>query len=227
MKKLLFLLGRHKTEEKKMTFESSKTLGGVGALMMFVGVFPYISYFGIIPLVGALLVLVVLHGFARIYKENGIFDNALYGVIAGIVGVVLSVAVGIAIVLPNIKDFLLKLYPSWNGDWSTISSFSGMTPNTSNIGFGDVIPFITAAILVIVTFWVFAIIATFLYRRSLKQLSARTNVGLFSTTGMLLLIGAVLIIAFGIGLLLLWIATLILAIAFFTMKPQETQPPTK
>ncbi len=210
-----------------MTFESSKTLGGVGALLMFIGVFPYINYFGIIELIGAILVLVALHGFARIYKERGIFDNALYGIIAGIVGVVSSVAIGIAIVLPNIKDFLLKLYPSWNGNLSTISSLSGMTPNTSNLGFGDVIPFITAAILVIVTFWVFAIIATFLYRRSLKQLSARTSVGLFSTTGLLLLIGAVLIIAFGLGLLLLWIATLILAIAFFTMKPQETQPPTK
>lgn len=210
-----------------MTFESSKTLGGIGALLMFIGVFPYINYFGIIPLIGAILVLVALHGFARMYKENGIFDNALYGIIAGIVGVVLAIVIGIAIVLPNIKDFLLKLYPTWNGDWSTITSFSGMTPNTSNIGFGDFIPFITAAIVIVVTLWVFAIIATFLYRRSLKQLSAKANAGLFSTTGMLLLIGAVLIIAFGFGLLLMWIATLILAIAFFTMKPQETQPPTK
>lgn len=194
---------------------------------MFIGVFPYINYFGIIPLIGAILVLVALHGFARIYKESGIFDNALYGIIAGIVGLVSAIAIGIAIVLPNIKDFLLKLYPSWNGDWSIISSFSGMTPNTSNITFGDVIPFITAVIVIFVILWVFAIIATFFYRRSLKQLSARTNVGLFSTTGLLLLIGAVLIIAFGLRLILLWIATLILAIAFFTMKPQETQPPTK
>jgi uncharacterized membrane protein len=209
-----------------MTFESSKTLGGIGAILMFISVFPYINYLGIIPLIGAILVLIALYGFARIYKESGIFDNTLYGVIAGIVGVVLSIAIGIAIVLPNIKDFLMKLYPSWNGNWTTISSLSGMTPNTGNIGFGDVIPFITAAILVIVTLWVFAIVATFLFRRSLKQLSAKANVGLFSTAGMLLLIGAVLIIAFGFGLLLMWIASLILAIAFFRMKPQETQPPT-
>lgn len=214
-----------KTEEKKMTVETSKTLGGVGAILMFIGVFPFINYFGIIELVGAILVLVALHGLARIYKENGIFDNALYGVITGIVGVVLAAAIGIAIILPNIKDFLMKLYPSWNGSWSTISSFSGMTPNTSNISFGDVIPFITAAIVVFVILWVFAIIATFLYRRSLKQLSAKTSVGLFSTAGTLLLIGACLIILFGLGLILLWIATLILAIAFFTTKPQETQPP--
>jgi len=209
-----------------MTFETSKTLGGIGAILMFIGIFPYINYFGIVPLIGAILVLVALYGFARIYKEDGIFNNALYGVIAGIVGVVLAAAVGIAVVLPNIRDFLLKLYPSWNGDWTTISGFSGMTPDTSNIGFGDVIPFVTAAILIFVTIWVFAIIATFLYRRSLKQLSERTNVGLFSTAGMLLLVGAVLIIAFGFGLLLMWIAMVILAIAFFTMKPQATQPPT-
>jgi len=209
-----------------MTFESSKTLGGIGAILMFIGIFPYINYFGIVPLIGAILVLVALYGFARIYKEDGIFNNALYGVIAGIVGVVLAAAVGIAVVLPNIRDFLLKVYPSWNGDWTTISSFSGMTPDTSNIGFGDVIPFVTAAILIFVTIWVFAIIATFLYRRSLKQLSERTNVGLFSTAGMLLLVGAVLIIAFGFGLLLMWIAMVILAIAFFTIKPQATQPST-
>lgn len=206
-----------------MTFESSKTLGGVGALLMFVGVLPYINYFGIVELIGAILVLVALYGFARIYKESGIFDNALYGIIAGVVGVVLSVIIAIVVILPNIRDFLVKLYPSWNGDWSTISSFSGMTPNTNNISFGDVIPFITAAILVFVTLWVFAIIATFFLRRSLKQLSAKANVGLFSTTGLLFLLGAVLVIVFGLGLLLIWIAALVLAIAFFTMRPPETQ----
>jgi uncharacterized membrane protein len=207
-----------------MTIESSKNLGGVGALLMFIGIFPYISYFGIVELIGVILVLVALHGFGSYYKEEGIFNNALYGIIAGIVGVVLAVAIGIAIVLPNIKDFLMKIFPSWNGDWSTISSLSGMTPNTSSIAIGDFIPFIEAAIVVFVILWVFAIIATFFVRRSLKQLSAKTNFGLFSTTGLLLLIGAVLIILFGLGLLLMWIATLILAIAFFTMHPQPAQP---
>jgi uncharacterized membrane protein len=205
-----------------MTLKSSRTLGGIGAILMFIGVLPYISYFSIVELVGAILVLVALHGFASFYKESGIFDNAIYGAIAGVVGVVLSAVIGIAIVLPNIKDFLLKVFPSWNGDWLNLSSLSGMTPNTSNISFGDVIPFIIAAILVFVTLWVFAIVSTFFFRRSLKQLSAKTNVKLFSTAGMLLLIGAVLIIFFGLGLLLMWIGVLILAIAFFRIGVQET-----
>jgi uncharacterized membrane protein len=208
-----------------MTLESSKTLGGIGAILMFIGVVPYINYFGIVELIGAILVLTALYGLGGYYKEGGIFNNALYGIITGIVGVVIAIGVGIAIVLVNIKDFLMTLFPSWNGDWSTISSLSGMTPNTSNIGIGDVIPFIVDAIVIFIILWVFAIIATFLIRRSLTQLSAKSNVGLFGTAGLLLLIGAFLIIVVGLGLILIWIATLILAIAFFRLKPTQQPPP--
>jgi uncharacterized membrane protein len=207
-----------------MTLESSKTIGGIGALLMFIGIFPYINYFGIVELIGAILVLVALHGLGTYYKEEGIFNNALYGIITGVVGVVLAVAVGIVIVLSSITDFLMKIFPSWNGDWSTLPSLSGMTPNTSNIGVGDVIPFIVGAIVIIAILWVFAIIATFFLRRSLKQLSAKSNYGLFGTAGLLLLIGAFLVIVIGLGLILIWIAALILAIAFFNLKPIQ-QPP--
>ena len=201
-----------------MTLESSKTMGGIGALLMFIGIFPYINYFGIVEIIGAILVLVALHGLGSYYKEEGIFNNALYGVITGVVGVVIAVAIGIVIVLSSIQDFLLKVFPSWNGDWSTLPSLSGMTPNTGNIGVGDVIPFIVAAIVVIAILWVFAIIATFFLRRSLNKLSAKSNNGLFGTVGLLLLIGAFLVIVVGLGLILMWIAVLILAIAFFNLK---------
>lgn len=208
-----------------MTPESSKTLGGIGAILMFIGIFPYISYFGIVELIGAILVLAALYSFGNYYKDSGIFNNALYGVMAGIVGVVSAVAIGLAIVLPSIKDFLMTIFPSWNGDWSTISSLSGMTPNTSNIAIGDVIPFISAAIAIFVILWIFAIIATFFVRRSLMRVSAKTNVGLFSTAGLLLLIGAFLVIVVGLGLILMWVAALILAIAFFNLKPTQQPPP--
>jgi uncharacterized membrane protein len=204
-----------------MKIKTSKTLGVIGAILLVVGGLPYISQLGIIGFIGAILVLVGLYGFASFYKERGIFDNALYSIIAGIVGVVLAVVVGITIVLPNITGFLLQVFPSWNGDWQTITSLSGMIPDTSNIGFADIIPFITAAIAVIATLWVFGVIAAFCIRRSLVQLAGKTNVGLFSTSGTLLLIGAVLIIV-GLGILLMWIGVLILAIAFYRIKLKET-----
>jgi uncharacterized membrane protein len=180
---------------------------------MVIGVLPTINLLFIIELIGAVLLLAALRGFARFYKESGIFKNALYGMIAGIAGV----AIAIAVVLPNLIHLLQKVYPSWNGSWLTITSLSGMIPNISNI---SLTPLITAGIFALAILWVFSIVDTFFVRRSLKQLSARTNVGLLSTAGRLLFIGGVLVIAI-VGLLLMWIGALILAIAFFRIKLQQ------
>jgi uncharacterized membrane protein len=64
------------------------------------------------------------------------------------------------------------------------------------------------------------VITAIFLRKSLGLLSNKTGVGLFGTTGLLILVGAVLTII-AIGLILVWIAMLILAIAFFQMKPQQ------
>jgi uncharacterized membrane protein len=206
-----------------MTIETNKTLGGVGAILMFIGIIPYINYFGIIELIGVILVLVALYNLAGYYSERGIFNNALYGLIAGIVGGVIAVGTLILTVLTSLTDFLYTVYPDWNGDWSALS---GLTPDTSNLSLDAIVPFLTGLFVALLILWVFAIISFYFVRRSLISLSAKSGVGLFSTAGLLMLIGAVLIIAFGIGLILIWISALLLAIAFFTIKPQETQPVT-
>jgi uncharacterized membrane protein len=206
-----------------MTIETSKILGGVGALLMFVGIIPVISSYGVIELIGLILVMVALYNLASYYTERGIFNNALYGLIAGIVGGVIAVGVVILSVLTSLSDFLYTVYPNWNGDWSALS---GLTPDTSNLSLDAIVPFLTGLFAALLILWIFAIIGFYFVRRSLTSLSAKSSVGLFSTAGLLMLIGAVLIIAVGIGLLLIWIAMLILAIAFFQLKPQQTQPAT-
>jgi len=207
----------------KMSIENNRILGGVGALLMFIGILPYINYFGVIELVGLVLVMVALYNLASHYKEGGIFNNALYGLIIGIVGGVISIAVVAIVVLSSLTDFLYTIFPDWNGDWTALS---GLTPNMSNLNLDSIMPFLTGIIAMIVILWVFSIIAAFFIKRSLGTLAAKSGVGLFSTTGLLLLIGAVLIILFGIGLILIWISALLLAIAFFKIKPQQTQPAT-
>jgi uncharacterized membrane protein len=92
---------------------------------------------------------------------------------------------------------------------------------------GDVVAFLGGLFLVLVILWVFAIVAGFFARRSLKTLSTKASVGLFSTGGLLLLIGAFLLILFFIfGFILMWVATLLIAIAFFQIKPEAEQPPS-
>jgi uncharacterized membrane protein len=206
-----------------MSIETSRILGGIGALLMFIGIFPYINYFGAVELIGLILLMVALNDLAGNYTERGIFNNALYGLIIGIVGGVISIAAIIITVLTSLKDFLYTLFPDWNGDWTALS---GLTPDPTNFSLESLVPFLAGVVAVFVIFWVFSIIAAFFVRRSLGTLSAKSDVGLFSIAGLLLLIGAVLIIAFGIGLILMWISVLLLAIAFFQIKSQQTQPTT-
>jgi len=206
-----------------MEIGTSKILGGVGALLMFIGILPYVNYFGVIELVGLILVMVALYNLGSHYREGGIFNNALYGLILGIVGGVISIAVVIITVLTSLTDFLYTLFPDWNGDWTALS---GLTPDPSNLSLESLAPLLAGLFTVLIILWVFSIIAAFFIRRSFGTLSAKSGVGLFSTAGLLLLIGAVLIVLFGIGLILIWISALLLAIAFFQIRPQEAQPTT-
>ena len=205
-----------------MSLETSKTLGGIGAILMFIGIIPVINAYGVIELVGLILVMVALYNLAGYYSERGIFNNALYGLIAGIVGGVVAVAAVFVTVLTSLTDFINTLYPGWNGDWSALS---GLTPDPSNFSPEVIFPFLAGILAMLVILWVFAIISAFFVRRSLISLAAKSGTGLFSTAGLLMLIGAVLIIALGIGLILIWISALILAIAFFGLKTKEPQPP--
>jgi uncharacterized membrane protein len=208
-----------------MTLESSKNLGGIGAILMFIGLIPIPRaqpYLGIIALVGLILVLVALHDFANYYKESGIFINSIYGLVAGIVGTVIAGAVVVYLFFYTsiITNFLHKIYPGWNGKWSTLS---GLKPTLSHITANDVLPILGSMFLVLLILWIFAIILAFFARRSLKTLSAKASVGLFSTGAQLLWIGAFLTIIL-IGFLLMWIAILVVAIAFFQIRPQPEQP---
>jgi uncharacterized membrane protein len=221
-----------------MTVESSKNLGGIGALLIFIaGIisFFYPSATFIVGIIGVILVLIALNGLGGIYGDRSIFRNALYGFIIVIIGIVVTALAAIAAVLANVsnlRSFIQMIYPSWDGDLASIPNLSGVTPNTTNLDPTEVLSLlggIIATVLMIgVIVWVIAIISSYFVRRSLKQVSLKSNVGLFGTAGLLLLIGAILIIAFGLGAILMWIAVLILAIAFFQLKPgqPETVPPT-
>jgi uncharacterized membrane protein len=209
--------------KEKVNFYTSKTLSGVGALLVFVSFLavPFTPSFGgsFIALIGLILMLIGVKGLADYYKEAGIFNNMLYGTIAGIVGIVVAVAVAIGVVINSLSSFLYKVFPGWNGDWT---SLSGMYPTASNLTLSDVAPFITAALAVFVALFVFAIVVALLYRRSLSSLKDKSAIGLFGSTGTVLLIGAVLTIIL-IGYILIWIGILMLAIAFFELREQPPQ----
>ena len=195
-----------------MDFQTSKNLGGIGALLIFLG--PLLSAVnasgGLLSLVGFILLLIALHSFADHYKETGIFNNALYGFITGIVGVVVAGAALLTMVLSSFDI----------ADWTNLSEWTEAFPIEDF--FGQFMDLVVAIIVALVILFVFAIITAWLYRKSLSLLSSKSGIGLFGTAGLLLLIGAVLTIV-AIGIFLIWISILIVAIAFFSMKPTEAE----
>lgn len=198
-----------------MTLESSKTIGGIGAILMFIGVLPLFAYTGILSLIGLILVLVAAKGFADFYKEGGIFNNALYAIIITIVGAVAAVAVAFVVLVSFFSELGLTLMNVQ--DWSSLSGVDWQSVVNMNL-LGQ---FIGGVVGVLVIVWIIAIVAAIFVRRSLGLLSAKTGVGMFGTTGLLMLIGAAIPL---LGLILIWISLLLLAVAFFSVKPQPAQP---
>jgi len=205
-----------------MTLESNKNMGGIGAILMVLGVLPFLgAYSGIIAFIGLILVLIALKGMANHYNEAGIFDNALYGIISTIIGV----AVFIAVVIGAAAGLLTALgihISNWS-DWSALQNFNWQGITDMSV----IWPYVTEILLALVALFAFVVIATVFLRRSMNILSAKTGVHLFATTGILLLVGAILTIIV-IGVLLIWIALILLAISFFRIRISPTlsvEPP--
>ena len=200
-----------------MTLESSKTLGGVGALLMVIT--PFLGvYTVVLGLIGLILVMIALKGLSDHYNEGGIFNNALYGVILTIIGGVVFVAVIIVAAIGLLSDLGINM--STLSDPTALSSI-----NWQEIATFDILwPHIATILGSFVVLFIFVVVAAIFLRRSLTILSAKTGVGLFGTTGLIILIGAILTII-GVGLILLWIALILLTVAFFSIKTQPAQPP--
>ena len=199
-----------------MNIETSKNLGGIGAILLVIGFLGFIGtgYSGILSLVGLVLVLIAMKGLSDYYKEAGIFNNTLYGFITSIIAVVAFVAVIVVTLLETIADLGITDWTN-TAEWTTAfqSNLSDMSTLFTFIG-GIIVAFVVLFILLVIT--------AIFYRKSLNMLSSKSGVGMFSTAGLLLLIGAVLTIIV-IGVIIIWIAIILLAVAFFSIKPVTTQ----
>jgi uncharacterized membrane protein len=163
-------------------------MASIGALLLVIGSFvPFLS------LVGIILLLVGLRDLARHYNDNSIFQNALYAVIFGIIGIV---AAGV---------LLVSLFISGAG------AFLGLAAG------------IIGALIVA---FIFYILMALYFRRAFDSLADKSGQGMFRTAGLLLLVGAVLTIVI-VGLVLIFIAWILVTVAFFSMTSTATsqQPP--
>ena len=143
-------------------------------------------------LIGIILILIALKGMGDYYNEDNIFKNALYGFIFGFVGVIALMAVilmfvfGIVIFLPVVTD-------------------------STAIGISAFGLFIIAFIIL----YVFSLIGAIFYKKSLDILSEKSGENMFTTAGLILLIGAAIPL---IGEILKFVAWILAAVGFFNIR---------
>jgi len=202
-----------------MTLESSKNLGGIGAILLVIGMLAFLGapYAGVIGLIGIILLLIGTKGMADHYTEGGIFNNALYGFIMIIIGGVAFITVLIMTVISAIAQLDVTDWTEWTTriqqnaiDFTTLWNLVG--------------PIVGGFAVALIVLFICAVIASILYRKSLSSLAKKSGVGMFETAGLLMLIGAVLTIVL-VGFILIWIAFILVAVAFFSIKTTPTQPP--
>jgi len=202
-----------------MTLESSKTLGGVGALLVVIGFLGFFGtwYAGVLSLIGVILLLVGMKGLSDHYNEGGIFNNALYGFIMTIIGGVAAVATAIVTVLAALATIGVA---NWT-EWAMKIQQNAMDMSTFWSLVGPIIAGLVAALVIL---FVFIVVAAIFYRKSLNILAAKSGVKMFETAGLLLLIGAILTIIL-VGFIIIWVAAILVAVAFFSIKTEAPQPP--
>ena len=200
-----------------MTFESSKNLSAVGALLLVIGaaIGFFVSFSGVLSLIGIILLLIGLKGLANFYKEEGIFNNTLYSVIIAIVGSIVAVGITVVSAVSALADIGI--------DWSNIEDWSNVGTDVANV-FTDlnvnaIMDLLGALVIGLIILYVVLIISMYFFRKSMNQLSTKTGISLFGSAGLLMLIGAVIPI---LGLIIIWIGAILATAAFFQMKQEQT-----
>jgi len=203
----------------KMSLQTNKTLGCIGALLILFSIFTPTIIFLPIILSGIILVLISLLQFAKFYKDKEIYNNTLYGILSTILGAVTTFIIIAATPIGSIlKNNVYRYVPDWNGNYANL--IKGIITNWFHI-LGDTIN-LQIGVLLLSIFWVFLIITMIFIRKVMKKLAKHSHTNMFATTGTMLIMGAAIPI---IGLICIWLSTTALAFAFFDTKEPKLTPP--
>lgn len=191
------------------SLQQAKTLGGVGSILGILAVVPFAG--PVLAIVGFILVLIAVKYISTVVGNKSIFNSMMISVILAIVGVI----VGFATVVSAIASFV--------GMGFIGGGFSGSF-NPSTIPKADFFTLGATIVVGLVVVWIFFLVSAVFIRRSYNAIAETLGVGMFHTAALLYLIGAALIIALGLGFIILFVAAILTIVAFFSIPDQLPQP---
>ncbi len=184
------------------SLSQAKTLGGIGSILVLLSMIPYAG--GVLGLVGFVLILVAVKYISDALTDKSIFSNMLVSVILAIIGLIVGILFAAAILFSYFGGFRAPPDPSM---------FMGP----------HIYTFLKTLLLAIAPIWVFSIASAIFLRRSYDTIASKLKISMFSTAAVLFLIGAVLAIVL-IGFIIIFVAEILQAVAFFSIPEQVPQP---
>ena len=201
---------------RRVNISTQKMLGGIGSILILLG---WMTGVGILfGVVGAVLWLIGMYQLSNILGKPTIFQKALIGFILNVAGIVIAFA---PFALTMVIAFPLGLLAKILLFNLTRDEILDVTLDISDLGFGALIVITVALIAIMVAYAIF-VFGFYLQKQAYEILAQATAHNLFKIAGLLLFIGAITTILFGLGALLIVVGYIVLAVAFFT-APNEVE----
>jgi len=179
---------------------NAKILGGIGAILTLIG-----SFFGVLTIVGLIMLFIAVKYVAEEVKEDSIFRNYLMYFIFSLVAVIAAVSIIVVSIGGNILNFT--------------KFFQEMAEEARHGAIEGIMKFLAGIIVALIVAWILMILASIYLRKSYNRIAEYSKVDLFRTTGMLYFIGAITLIIF-VGFIIILIAKILEIVSFFSL-PEE------
>ncbi|HYC27075.1 MAG TPA: DUF996 domain-containing protein [Nitrososphaerales archaeon] len=185
------------------TLSQVKTYGGIGSILILLAPVPDVGW--LLAISGFVLSLIAVKYISDIFKDASIFNN-----------MVISIGTAVAGVLVGFFILLGAFFRFMGLNNLTIADF-GSNFNPSTVPTGDWLGLILWAVAGLAAMWVLLTVSGVFFRRGYGKVATTLNIHLFATAGLLFLIGAATTIVL-VGFILIPIAILLLAIAYFSIQ---------
>jgi uncharacterized membrane protein len=207
-----------------MELKEEKILGGIGAILTLFFIIPFIGW--VISLVGLILIAISIYKMGKKFNEKNLFSNYLLSIIFFFLS---QVSIVLGLIFAYIKGFF-KNIEIFNFDFQNRffdgEKFFRKRPfgypfNRDLPDFKNLLNLIHdrlwIILLVLLIVWVLIILGGIFKKKSFDILSLKTKIENFKLSGLLVLIGTILVPIFGIGFILILIGIIFEIIGFFSI----------
>ena len=175
-------------------------MASLSTAKMLGGIGAILIFIPFVSVIGYILIIVAVKSISDDLQDKTVFNNVVIAAVAGIVGAFVAGFIVIGV----------------------IASFSGLA--SSAFSPGDVGRAIGGGLAALFVAWIALIVSAVFIRRAYGTMAQRLSVGTFRTAGTLYLVGAATTIIL-VGFLLLFIAEIIQAVAYFSIPDQVPGQP--